>query len=250
MKENIEQKIINAFPEITNKLEYFESKWFKINQNGNREITEKNARDLIEKHFPDVFNSYTLEDLKIELGNYAKLSRNEEQKKRQQNGWTDYDDETAFILHMNKRHQLFNVNASGSVMVLNGKSRLIERLRVLASRYVKETGDKEIKPASLSDHLDVIIDDMAISGKEDLKRKIAFDPHASDHFDELLSALRITDSKNIHKNAIKHYMWQVKRKLWGFEPRYHFMLILFTNRQAFGKSTFLREFHLIGHRPK
>lgn len=230
--------------EVSKRLDFYDSKWIKINQNGHREITEKNAKELIEKHYPNLLNNITLEELKISLGQYSVQRREEEDKRRNESGWGHYDNETDFILHMNEVHNIFDVKASGTVRILGEKSTLLERLKILAEGYVRETGDKNIKPSNLAHHLDVVIDDMKIDKKNSLKEKISFDRHAPDQFDDLLTALRITENRELNKLAIKHYIWQVKRKLWGYEPGYHFMLILMTNRQAFGKSTFLRDFHL------
>src|SRR5207253_333243 len=115
--------------------------------------------------------------------------KKKEQEDRDEQGWGDYKDETHFILDMNKQHNLFKVEASGT---LDGKAKLPERLKVLASKYVRETGDKGIKPSNIYDHLEVIVDDMALKRKEELKAKIAFDPNIADPFDELLDAMRVT----------------------------------------------------------
>jgi hypothetical protein len=136
---------------------------------------------------------------------------------------------------MNEVHNIFDVKASGTVRILGERSTLLERLKILAESYMRDTSDKNIKPSNLAHHLDVVIDDMKIEKKNALKNKIAFDLHAPDRFDDLVTALRITENRELNKLAIKHYIWQVKRKLWGYEPGYHFMLILMTNRQAFGR---------------
>ena len=242
--ENLNGSNITNISEIAKRVEFFESKWWKVNQNGKREITETLAKGIIEKHFPDVLNNISLEQLKTELLKYVVAKKDEAENRRIESGWGNYESETDFILHMNNQHKLFDVMASGIVKILGERTTLIERFKILAEKYVKQTGDDSLKPGNLNHHLDVVIEEMKLRRKTELKSKLKFDPSLPDSFDELLTALRITDNREINKLAIKHYLWQVKRKLWGYEPGYHFMLILFTNRQAFGKSTFLRDFHI------
>ena len=243
MKNSMTHSILSEFPEIPKKLKYLNSTWFKLNQSGERNIGEDHAKGMLAKLAPDFFNKYTLEQLKVELAEFHSLKASNQEQKRKAQGWQEYQNESAFILHMNQVHGIFDVKASGNVQILGEKTTLIERLKILAESYGRETGDKDLKPSNLAHHLDVVIDDMKLERKNALRTRLNYDPATPDHFDSLLTAMRITENRELHKLAIKHYIWQVKRKLWGYEPGYHFMLILVTNRQAFGKSTFLRDFH-------
>ena len=235
--------ILNEFAGIAKKLKYQDSRWIKINQGSTRDITEKNARDIIDQNFPEFFKKHNLEELKNELESFHRASEEEDAKKREQLGWGYYNDESDFIRDMNRRKRLFSVKASGSITRTNGRTDLLSTLRVLADQYSRQTASKDLCSAKIQDHLNVVVGEMADAKKEELKQKLRFDPKAPDLFDELLDAMRVTEHREIHKRAIKHYLWQIKRKLWGEEPSYHFMLVLFTNKQAFGKTGFLRQFH-------
>ncbi len=242
MENSFEFVILKKFPEIVGKLGFYNSQWIKVNQGSNRAIPEWHAKNLVEKYFPTFFNEHILDELKKELERHHLQNKADIAQKRESLGWGTYANELEFIVDMNRRHQLFEVNASGSVHELNGRSMLLPKLKVLAYKYMNETHSKlEVK--NIADSLSVIIDQLAFEKKEQIRNKIAFDPSTPDRFDDLMDAMRITENREIQKNAIKHYLWQIKRKLWGHEPAYHFMLILFTNRQAFGKSWFLRQFH-------
>jgi hypothetical protein len=241
--ESNQFKVLGEFPGISTKLEYSNSQWMKINLGKNRPITEKSAKDIVEAHFPGFFSRHTLEDLKNELELYRAVSEQEEAKSRENMGWGYYTDEYEFIADMNRRHRLFTVAASKAIRSVNGSTNFLSRLKVLANRYNKQTSSEDLSISNIQDSFNVFVEDVAKSKKEELKLKLRFDPSLPDRFDALLDALRVTENREIHKQAIKHYIWQVKRKLWGFEPKYHFMLILFTSKQAFGKTEFLRRFH-------
>lgn len=165
----------------------------------------------------------------------------------EKNDWGEYLDETDFIVDMNKRYNLFSVNASGIVCFSSGKTKIMQRLRLLLMKYhrdMKIPRNERLREKALSDAFYVYVDDRANQKLSQLREEIQFDPNANANFDELLDAMRVFEHREIHKAAIMHYMWLIKRKLWRRNAKFHLMLIIYCKKQGFGKSGFLDQLHI------
>ena len=229
-----QESLLEQFPELTQFISYEGDVWFKIQKKSRKEIDEVDARNIITKNVPTIFDDYTLNDIKKAFRSSAAIGKKT----------TLFESEIDFIKAVNKEHQFFDVRASGELHELNGVSAITQRLKMLAEDYNRlNKPEIRMKITSIQDALAIVVDDMRQEKLEIIKEKVKFNPKIPDRFDDLLHAMRVTENQTIHKAAIKHYIWLVKRKLNGFEPKYHFMLILYCKKQGFGKSGFLKQFH-------
>jgi hypothetical protein len=240
-------KLKEQYSEVFEKLEFINNKWSKINKTKeNRELTELKVHELLVKNWPQLLVEFSLEELKAALITHKKEQEETLEALRKENSWGEYIDETEFIVDMNKKYKLFTVNASGIVKFSSGKGKIIQRLRLLLMKYHRDMNiprSERLREKALTDALDVYIDDRADYKLSILKDQIQFDPSINANFDELLDAMRVSEYREIHKAAIKHYMWLIKRKLWRRDAKFHLMIIIFCKKQGFGKSGFLDQLH-------
>lgn len=79
----------------------------------------------------------------------------------------------------------------------------------------------------------------------DIMEKVAYESPvleelAEPEWDRFIAAVTNTDREEA-KIAMKHFIWQVKRKMFGLPVKYHMMVILFGAQEA-GKSTVARDY--------
>jgi hypothetical protein len=220
------------FSDIFTKLSYDGKRWHKIGSRGKSKISEPDALKLIVKDWPQVVGNNQVLSLK-------KYLINKSQKQQQ----ITYSSEEDFIDAANNRHKLFTVTAAGMVEEASDKSAILSRLKLMASQYNSTKPAVKMNINMISDALSVLADNKRIKKLDQIKEKIKFDPALPDRFDELLNVMRVKNHRDINKAAFKHYVWLVKRKLWGWQPRYQMMLILYGKGHGMGKSGVLDQFH-------
>lgn len=110
-------------------------------------------------------------------------------------------------------------------------SDLNELIRAIRAVAIKSGLGKQAK----SDDIKCLVGDLAMRGAaeqiEKIAKNLAYDPASAPAADLALDALhelwRIRQSPEVHRTIIKHWIWQVKRKLrglstvWSIWPNYH-----------------------------
>ena len=158
-----------------------------------------------------------------------------------------YANEMDFVRKEGFEKGMFIVNGNGTISSQMGMKKINERLKLQAGDYNRAVGNLELRSDMLKDALTVLIEDEQLKKLNIIRNNVKYDPTISADWDGLLEMMTVKrnhnefgDMSEKHIRAIKHTIWQVKRKLFDLEVKYHLCLILY-GKQGCGKSDFLRQ---------
>lgn len=143
--------------------------------------------------------------------------------------------------YMEKRHAVYQYK-KGNVVWLEGGGERAKDVGKIRSDLILDAGEANLRiPES---HLDAALEKWIEQQRENIlenyKTRLAFDPTASDGFSDFTLAL--TGRRHpLHDHVLKHFVWQVKRKMAGLEVIWH-MMPAFTGKTHAGKSRAIRAF--------
>lgn len=129
-------------------------------------------------------------------------------------------------------------NYKTQVRYQNGKTKLLSKVAVDCYERLLDTNSKvSLRDIELA--IEKWMEEEDEQYVERIKSNIAHDPSISAPWDELMTAIKgMKDDRDIA--ALKHFIWQVKRKLWGLRVEKHLMPVLFGPQEC-GKSEFVRK---------
>jgi hypothetical protein len=134
--------------------------------------------------------------------------------------------------------KFLTVNLDGQ-FYLDGHKRDIEYVLEEIRNYSQTIMGKNISFQIISSILNKLSTDKKQVRFEELKSYIAFNPSAEFDFERLVKAITGSNS-TLHVAVLKHFLWQVKRKIYGISVSYHNMPVL-VGKSGSGKSQLIKK---------
>ena len=213
----------------------------KVMKRGFKEVSNAEFAKWVGSRHPEALTNY--DELKKQL--YRHFLRLADEFNQSMDD--TYDDEVDFVRKEGYDKNLFDVKANGTAVMPNGKSALVDRLKMLLANYNREVDNGMLKDHLIKSGLNILVDDLKLEKLDKLRKKVAYDPNVKVDWKNLVKMMRI-DKNNpnfenlieLHERMIKHTIWQIKRKLNDQEVKWHTALILH-GKQGCGKSDFLKK---------